>query len=103
MREQFSKTIFADGTCGLALRTPTDRENEEAGHYLLPDGATMPQKDVTPLLLHMLAEAYYAGYEEAVYQAGLKVQRLMYENSNPCKPAAKISSILDYRGKSGSR
>jgi len=97
MREIFHRTIFLDGRIGLSICTPDDRAQNTAGTDLLPDGVTLAQKDITPLLLHMLAEAYRAGYLEAVADAAESVRRLIYENSAPRQPAAKISQTLDYR------
>lgn len=97
MREIFHRTILSDGRIGLSIDTPKDRAQNNAGTNLLPEGVTLTQKDLTPLLLHMLAEAYHSGYCEAVADAAESVSRLIYENNAPRKPAPKISETLDYR------
>lgn len=97
MRERFVRTIFTNGRVGLALRTPRDIQEESAGHDLLPDGQNLDKAEVTALLLHMLAEAYHAGYKEAVADGAEAVQRLLYESSAQRKPAPRISESTDYR------
>jgi len=97
MREKFKKTIFQNGECTLEILTNSSDQENSVGHYLLDDGDTIPQEMVTPVLLKMLSEAYYAGYSEAVIDGQIAVNRLLYENNAHRKPAPKISQTFDWR------
>lgn len=103
MREQFSQTILLDGRIGLEIRTPRDIQEGSAGHDLLPDGVFLEKSAITPLLLHMLAEAYHAGYLAAVDDGQEAIRRLVYENRAHRKPAPKITDTLDYRKQGADR
>lgn len=101
MREIFTMEIYTSGACHLYIRTPEHRRQECQGHQVTPENpdttpACTPDQ-ITPQLLQMLANAYYAGYVTAVDDANEAVRRLLLENSAPRKPAAKVSERRDYR------
>lgn len=97
MREVFQKTILTNGRCVLAIVTPMDREQHTSGACLLEDGDSIHESEITPRLLHMLAEAYYAGYKEATHDATEAAKRLLVDSKRYRKPKAKISLCVDYR------
>lgn len=99
MRERFCKNILTNGRCVLSIRTPDDVESNTAGDCLMPDGEAMDQEEVTPLLLHMLSEAYHSGYKQATLAGADAVTRLLLESNHPRKPAPKIypSEVIDYQ------
>jgi hypothetical protein len=96
MREIFEKTVLTTGRCTLSIITPTDRDDNTSGAQLLEDGDSMIESEITPRLLYMLSEAYYAGYKEAVSDATESTRRLLVDNKNYRKPKAKISSCIRY-------
>lgn len=96
MREKFEKTVLTDGKCVLSIVTPMDIDNNTSGAQLLADGDSIDEKDITPQLLYMLAEAYYAGYKEANNDAIESVRKLLVDNKKYRKPKPKISSCIDY-------
>jgi len=97
MREIFELTIQTDGKCFLSLRTPSNRKENVDGWELNNDDNPLTKSDVTKQLLHMLAEAYYAGYCEANKNAEESISRLLYESKQHRKPNAKITETNDYR------
>jgi hypothetical protein len=94
-REIFSLEIYTTGKATLFIRTPADRDQDTCGREL----NTEPTDPAifTPQILSMLAEAYYTGYETAVFDARESVEKLMRENKSPRRPSAKISQTTDYR------
>jgi hypothetical protein len=97
MQELFEKTIFTTGRCTLSIKTPMDKCNNTSGVHLLADGDSMEESEITPRLLHMLAEAYYAGYREATHDATEATRKLLVDSKQHRKPKAKISSCVDHR------
>lgn len=98
-REKIVKTINIYGTCILEIVTPDDIRNNTAGHPLTIDGEPIEEKEITKNVLHMIAEAYFAGYEEATIDAGHAVSRLLLENNRKKKPLPKITETIDFRTK----
>lgn len=97
MREIFSLTIQTDGKCFLFLRTPIDRQSEISGTMLNSEDSPLLEADITKQLLSMLAEAYHAGYTEAVDDGAEVVKRLLLESNQHRKPNIKITEKTDYR------
>lgn len=97
MREIFAITIQTDGNCILLIRTPADRISEISGTQLNDDGVPLKESEITKKLLGMLANAYYAGYEEATEDGTDAVRRLLLETSKHRKPNTKITEKIDYR------
>lgn len=97
MREIFSLTIQSDGKCFLYLRTPIDRQSEFCGTLLNNEETPLAETEINKKLLGMLAEAYYAGYNEAVDDGVDVVKRLLLESNQHRKPNSKISEKNYYR------
>lgn len=97
MREIFAVTIQTDGNCHLYIRTPIDRQSETCGAALNGDDFPLEEKEITKRLLHMLAEAYHAGYIEAVDDGVDAIKRLLLESNQHRKPNTKISEKYDNR------
>lgn len=94
MREKFYKIIFADGGCVINIVTPSDMDSNTSGSCLCKEAIS--QSDITPHLLHMLAESYYAGYQEARVDAIAAIKGLIKDSKQYRKPVAKISMVTDY-------
>lgn len=96
-RARIHKTIFTNGLCALAIRSPSDIRDNTCGQYLTNDAIDITEQEITENVLYMISEAYYAGYIEGKLDAKEAVERLMRESSTPCKPKPKITEIIDYR------
>lgn len=92
MKAHFRKHLVSDGMCVLSMQTKQDRETNAFGKLLVPEGTSIAEAELTPLVLHALAEAYAIGYNEALSEAHQSVDRLMLD-AEIRKPSLKIETV----------